>query len=247
MDMTTSIYKDNEQANTPLFPTPLDAAYFHSLEDYTAYSALVRKITRPAKQPAPIAYEITKDIGLIHQYCILREEMFKKVWGLSHFKPGKDLFDDISDIAVAKMGLQCIGGGRVTFSTAQKLPMESDNFILADAVPDLNLHEYNYCEVTRIAALPDFASDHILSQLIGTVLQKAIDEKCKYGFFISPLTMIRANRRAISHIGYKLNTRYDVQIPDREDYEGIKMYLSYIDYDKATKTVAAAVDDMAMA
>ena len=228
--MTTLMFDNAKVKDQPVYK--IDDVFFNSLEEMSAYSDLVRKMVRPHRKTQPVSFEFTRDEGLLQQYCILREEMFKKVWDLSHFKAQKDKIDDISHIIVAKQGLQCVGGGRITLSTPaarQKLPMEGSDFTLESGLHDLKLSECSYAEVTRIAVLSEYSKDNVITQLIDRIILKIISEQCKFLFFISPMTMTRTHRRVVNNLGYTLTTRKDVIIPDREEYEGIRMFLSYID------------------
>ena len=246
--MKATTHDDTNQQTKSLVIASLDDSTFDSLAHYTSYSDLIRKLTKPVKPQMQIEYDITDDIGLIHQYCILREEMFKRIWNLKHFTAEKDNIDEISDIIVARQGLQCIGGGRATFTTMQKrqkLPLEQlGDFSLAAALPELNLAACSYYEVTRIAVLPEFSKESVPSELIGRLILQSIAKGCQYGFFISPLAMTRTHRRVINQLGYTLTTRRDIEIPDREEYEGIKMFLSYVDQTEyvAKQDVAAAAE-----
>lgn len=204
----------------------------YSGENYGVYSDLARRMASVPKAPQEIVYEVTKDAGMIHQYCVLREEMFRRIWSLEHFSAERDAVDDNSDIMIARQGRQCIGGGRATYSTVQKrqrLPLESDDFTLANVLPELRLNACNYYEVTRVAVLPEFAKDNVVLELIGRILSRSIGERASYCFFISPMTMTRTHRRVVNRLGYTLTTRQDIEIPDREEYEGIRMHLSYVD------------------
>lgn len=230
--MNDAVLKETKQAEAAFESAVMDSSYFASLDDYSAYSDMVRKMTKLSERSSEVAYEFTTDVALLHQYCILREEMFKKVWDLEHFKAQKDAIDEISDIVVARKGNQCIGGGRVTFSTPhkrQKLPMESEHFSLVNALPDFSLSEHSYAEVTRIAVLSEFSKDNVIVELTNRVILRIIAEGCKYLFFISPMSMTRTHRRVVNQLGYVLTTDKSVIIPDREEYEGIQMFLSYID------------------
>jgi hypothetical protein len=220
------------QEEDAIVANSIGSEYFDSLENYSSYSDLVRKMSKISDAPKHVNYEFTEDAGLLHQYCILREEMFKKVWDLSHFKAQKDSIDDISTIMVARQGKHCVGGGRITFSTPhkrQKLPMESEQFTIEHALKSFKLEECSYAEVTRIAVLSEFSKDNVLVEMVGRIITKIIDEGCHYLFFISPMSMTRNHRRVVTQLDYHLVTDKSVVIPDREEYEGIQMFLSYID------------------
>ena len=97
-------------------------------------SSLARKALRSARLKAPVRFEFTHDSGLVHQYCTMRENMFISVWGLKHFSGVKDRFDDVSQLMVARKGLQVIAGGRLTISTPSRrlaMPMEGADLELS--------------------------------------------------------------------------------------------------------------------
>jgi hypothetical protein len=207
-------------------------SFFSSIGQYTSYSDLVRRMSRVSAAPRPIEYEFTTDPGYIHQYCILREEMFKKVWDLSHFSAQKDEIDDNSHILVARQGLHCVGGGRLTLTAPnhrRRLPMEGGDFNLLDAMPQFDLAGKSYAEITRIAVLSEYSKDNVIAELIDRLILKIMEEGGEYLFLISPASMTRNHRRVGATLGYSLITDYSVKIPEREEYEGIKMYLSYLD------------------
>ncbi len=229
--MTTRLNEDNSLAETNARNNEASMAFSY-IDDYVACSDLSRRMARIPKEQSKITYEFTHDEALLHQYCLLREEMFKKIWSLENFHASKDVVDDISEIIIARQGLQCVGGGRATFSTEQErqlLPLEADGFSLVEALPELMLDRCNYYEVTRIAVLSEFNKNNVPMELIGRLIKLSIEKECSYGFFISPLTMTRTHRRVINALGYNLTTRRDIELPDREEYEGIKMYLSCVD------------------
>lgn len=195
-------------------------------------SYLARRMMKAAKPQQPVVYEFTTDPGLLHQYYRLREDMFISVWGLKNFSGAKEPCDDISEIMVARQGLQCIAGGRLTISSPYNphvLPMEKDDFRLADLLPDLNLGRRTYGEFSRLAILPEFRAGNVFPEIARRFIRKAIAEGVEYAFNIAPVPLARNYRHAVQLFGVQWDIRTDVPVPDREEYEGIKMVLSVMD------------------
>ena len=193
-------------------------------EDY-----LARKANRSAELRKELSYDITSDSALLHQYYRLREEMFISVWGLEHFSGAEDSFDKHSSFIIARQGHQCVGGARITVSnTAHRsaLPMEKNDFVLKDLLPELSLDSCAYGEISRLAILPDFRKGQILPEMLRRAIRWGIAEGLQYAFTLSPVALARNYRQLgqVFGIDWKIS---DIAIPQREEYEGIKMVLSY--------------------
>lgn len=219
---------------------------------------LTQRFSRPNKTLEHVVYEMTRDAGLLHQYYMLREEMFISVWGLKRFSGRKDVFDDASDVMVARIGQHCIAGCRLNFSYPRvglPLPMEKEDFSLASILPALHLEKETYVEVSRMAILPEFQNSLAMLELSRQLLKRAADKKARYAFTLAPVPLARNYRRAAHLFGLKWEILEHIEIPDREEYEGIKMVLSMLDlgpvYRPKEKTKAKAakkkVDAPAMA
>lgn len=195
-------------------------------EDY-----LLRQFARPSRAPEKITYELTHDAGLIYQYYRLREEMFISVWGLEHFSGQKDAFDDDSDIIVARMGNHCIGGCRLTFSDGNKrLPMEKDDLTIAQCFPELPLGDgITYLEVSRLAILPDYQSGAAMLELTREMFKRAAEKGARFAFAIAPAPLARSYRKTTIAFGGPVWAISKYAVPDREEYEGIKMVLLTMD------------------
>lgn len=195
-------------------------------------SNLVRKTLRSARLKDPIVYEFSKDSGLIHQYCSMREAMFISAWGLKNFSGMKDRFDEISEVMVARKGLQVVGGGRLTISTAalrSEMPMEGPDFKLVDAFPELNLEQHTYGEFSRLAILPEFRAGSIFPEMSKRFIRKAVSEGLDYTFNMAPLPLARSYRLSMQMLGLNWKICSNVVVPDRESFEGIKMVVSVMD------------------
>lgn len=193
---------------------------------------LTRKFSRPQREPEHIVYEMTQDPGYLHQYFLLRKQMFIHIWGLEHFDGTKDEYDDQSDIMVARRGNHVIGGCRLTFHNAHassRLPMEKDDFSLPVQLPALALGEVPYVEISRMAILPEFQNSVVLLELSRQLLKRGAELKARYAFTLAPVMLARNYRKAASLFGLKWEIKNDIKVPDREEYEGIKMVLSMLD------------------
>lgn len=192
---------------------------------------LTRKFLRPAHNLENVIYELTRDPGLLHQYYLLREQMFIRVWELSNFCGKHDEYDDISDIMVARIGNQVIGGCRLTFShpaNPRRLPMEK-SFLLSDLVHDLPLEDVIHVEISRMAILPEFQNSLAMLEISRQLLKRGADKKARFAFTLAPLQLARNYRKAASLFGLNWEICNGIEIPDREEYEGIKMTLSMLD------------------
>lgn len=207
---------------------------------YNAFpdSRLARRTLR-SMQPSPnVSYEFTEDAGLIHQYCILREQMFIKVWGLQHFCGKKDKFDDVSHIIIGRRGLQVIGGGRLTVSSPamrRQLPMEGADLNLQALFPELDLQSHTYGEYSRLAILPEFRGGAVFMEGTRRFLRRTVAEGVEFAFNMAPLPLARTYRQALMSMGLNWQIRSDIVVPDREEFEGIKMVISVMDLRRAKK------------
>lgn len=192
---------------------------------------LTRKFLRPAHNLESVVYELTRDPGLLHQYYQLREQMFISVWGLDNFSGKEDEFDSKSDIMVARLGNQVIGGCRLTFSHPNhplRLPMEKE-FIISDLLPELPLEDCIHVEISRMAILPEFQNSLAMLEISRQLLMRGAQQKARYAFTLAPVPLARNYRKAAYLFGLNWVIRNDVVIPEREEYEGIKMVLSMLD------------------
>jgi len=192
---------------------------------------LTRRFLRPAHRLENITYELTRDPGLLHQYYLLREQMFISVWGLANFSGMKDEYDDESDVMVARLGNQVVGGCRLTFSrpdSPRRLPMEKA-FLICDLLPELPLEDCIHVEISRMAILPEFQNSLAMLEISRQLLKRGADQKARYAFTLAPVPLARNYRKAAHLFGLNWVIRNDVVIPEREEYEGIKMVLSMLD------------------
>ncbi len=97
---------------------------------------------------------LTRDARLLAAFYTLREDTFRRELGIADFDGGEDRWDACSDTLLVLRDNQCIGGARVTLSTATQrrlLPLEEAGLDLAAHLPELALAEHGYAQVTRLA------------------------------------------------------------------------------------------------
>lgn len=191
-----------------------------------------QRFARLTRAPQAVECEISWDAGLLHQYYRLREDMFISLWGLQNFSAEEDAFDEISDIVIARMGRQCVGGSRLTFkepSLGNLLPMEGDDFMLADVLPELPIADTRCVEVSRLAILPEFQNSSVMLDLTRQMIKRSMEKQAFYAFNLAPVPLARSYRKTVQLLGVKWNILNRIAVPDREEYEGIKMVLSIMD------------------
>lgn len=191
-----------------------------------------------AAMPLPVEYQFSTDPALLHQYYHLRTRMFISVWGLKDFDAAEDFYDPISDILIARQGKLCVGGARLTFSYPGKrvvMPMEAAGFQLSELLPELDLEHRSYGECSRMAVLPEFRTKEMAFQLRYQLIKQCLRRNADYAFWIAPLPQARNYRQTCVNLGLGCSIRTDVTVPDREEYEGIKMYLVLLDFTGAKR------------
>jgi len=166
-------------------------------------SSFIRRFSRTPLSQEPIVYEFTNDRALLHQYYRLREIMYRKVFKTElKFVGEEDLHDKISHTLIARRGKLCIGGCRLTIREGDEnflLPMETPNFKLRDAFPNLPLTKLRHGEISRFAVLDeDDDKFDVMYTLYQLIAEKSKDAEVGAVFYKAPLPMSR-NWRKIGH------------------------------------------------
>ncbi|NBX03212.1 MAG: hypothetical protein EBR02_03955 [Alphaproteobacteria bacterium] len=201
-----------------------------SLEVELSEELLARKFLRPANRLHDVVYEVTNDVGYLHQYYLLRGEMYVRSFGSSHYCGSADSYDEISDIVIARIGNQVIGGCRMTYchpASPRRLPMEKA-LVLGDYFPELPLQDVIHLEISRMAILPEFQNSLAMIEIIRQMFKRAADMKARFAFAISPLAFARNYRKAVALFGLDWQIRRDIEVP-ADDYDGLRMVMSVID------------------
>lgn len=184
-----------------------------------------------ALQGEAVVYEFSKDKALLHQYYELRHKMYTNMWNLEHFEGGEDFYDSCSEILIARLGKLCVGGARITVKKPDiRLPMEGDDFNLEALLPEYDLKHNTYAECSRLAMLPQFRDGDNITDMYATLNAKGVSMGVRYAFAIAPISQARGYCMMHHRMGihtYKLLKH--VAVPDRPEFEGIRMCLSMLD------------------
>jgi GNAT superfamily N-acetyltransferase len=189
-------------------------------------SPMFDRFRRPIREDQEIEYEFTQDLGYIHQYCLMREQMYIAVWGLKHFDGKEDAFDHKSAIIIARKDRFCIAGARIVEKRRNELlPMEHDGFVLQDMLPEFDLKNKRYVEASRLAVLPDYQRTEVSMNLVRWCLLHAISRGADYMFGIAPYVQARNNQMLARHFGLESQILRHIDVPDCPGFEGIKMVM----------------------
>lgn len=177
-----------------------------------------------------VTCEFTRDVALLHQYDALRE---RAMFAANEVSPS--IRDEHSQVIVARAGLLCVGGGKLTLSSPaaqHSLPMEKHGFKLAQLFPALDLLEVCYGEISDVATLEEFERGAALDGIVQGIVKMAALEKADYLFSLTNLPQARLLQYQLHKIGVNCDIRHSAPIPDCEDFEGVKMVLSVMDMAK---------------
>lgn len=190
-------------------------------------SYLERRMSRPRKAVKLVSYEFTRDPGLLHQYYLLRN-----AGNALKSSALEDAYDNDSHIMVARQGLHCIAGARLTISAPgarARLPMEKGNPVVQRLALELHLSQRTYGEFSGMAVLPDLQDGIVFPEMMRRMIRRAIAEGVEYIFNIAPASQARYYRQTMQVFGLKWEFRDAIDVPESEAYEGSRMMLSMLD------------------
>lgn len=194
---------------------------------------LEQRFQRRFNPHTDVVLEFTHDPVLLQQYYALRTRIYVQKWGLEHFPDGPDEFDNRGMILVARKDKLVVAGVRMLIRSPRSnkpLQIEADGIDLRHELPELNLEKVSYCELSRFARLPEYRGGDFAIQINRALKRKAIAHGVKYGFMLSPRSQARSYRLINQHEGEEYVICDHVPIPDHDDFEGIRMMLSYFVY-----------------
>jgi len=197
------------------------------LQDAQGY--LIHRFSKIPKPQEPLVLEFTTDKALLHQYYLLRDQMFTRFIKGYSGDTGQNVYDKISEVLVARRGNLVIGGCRLTVRDGDEsflLPMESKEFKLKEHFSDLPLNRERHCVISKFAILEEHKERDLLYGLCKAAFDKTIAMGVHYGFACTRYEMARNWRRIASLIGIK-NTRIceEVKIPESENFPGQRLYM----------------------
>ena len=188
-----------------------------------------------------LTYRFTSNPYFINKYIELRKSLYrqdKKFLGFRIFDyaEAEDYFTDDSKMLIVLNNDTCVGGARLTLSTKKNriiLPLEKDiqpppgkkTFSLLKKFPEMKLQSHSYGEFNRIVLLPKYRAGIYSEQMFQCILQESLNLGLDYLFGIGDAIRARRYKQIYSKLGYKVNIYSDIEVPNKIEYEGLKMYL----------------------
>jgi hypothetical protein len=197
-----------------------------------------------------IHYEMrfTRNQELIAQYKHLRKQLYSidpRFVGFRIFNEihAEDYEDQDDQMLILYNGDQCYGGACLRISTPTKpvildlendiLPAQGkDSFSLKDSCQEMELNHYSYAEFNRIVLHPALRKGVATKNIFQAVLNRCLEYRIRYMFGIGDKTRTRLYRQVYKGLGLDSHICDNVDIPLKEEYEGIKMYLLAADLKK---------------
>lgn len=191
----------------------------------------------------PLSYEMrfTRDRDLIAQYKLLRKQLYyvdPRFVGFRIFNElcAEDYEDENDQMLILHNGNQCYGGACLRISTPDKpimLDLEQDilpqpgkdSFSLKEQFPEMDLDKYTYAEFNRIVLHPALRKGEATRSIFQAVLERCVDYRVRYMFGIGDKVRTRLYRQVYRGMGLDSYICDSLDIPLRDEYEGVKMYL----------------------
>lgn len=216
----TNLVENSEIKSTP--------DYLENAQEYLAH-----RFGRPQKQKDPVVFQFTTDKALLHQYYLLRDQMFKRFIKDYSGDTGADIYDKISEILVAVRGNLVIGGCRVTVREGDEnflLPMETKDFKIKEHFPELPLNTERHCVVSKFAILEEHKENELLYGLCKAVFNKTVSLGVHYGFACTRYELARNWRRIATIMGAtKTKICEEIEVPESNSFPGQRLYMVYSD------------------
>lgn len=178
-----------------------------------------------------LIYEFSNDPNLLAPYYRIREECYKEVWGLKIFSGAEDEFDRRGHILIVRNGNEVVGGGRLVLRSAfssNRLPMETENFLLHKVLPLTENENAIFGEIGRIAIIPEYRGKKTAKIGFYLVLQAQLHH-CRYLTTVAPKGQAEKYRDIAGQFGVKIQIFEDVAIADHPYYNNIDMKLLLCD------------------
>lgn len=206
----------------------LSGHYIFNRELEDAY--LAKRFGTPDKFAHNISYEFTTDPESLQQYYNIREFAYKETLGVQGFSGQEDELDKHSYILVVKSGNTVIGGARLTVSSPEKpqiMPLEENGFDIKEHFPQLDFTKLKYCEMSRLALLPEFRNNVIAEQIHKEFVKICERENIDVGFARTTPLQQRRTKTIFKNLGFEMVIRRDIKL---DPYEHLEMQFSCVDF-----------------
>jgi hypothetical protein len=215
-------------------PQQIQKDEYESLNFFSTLQTIATKREfNPYAKGEPVVYEFTDDPALLHQYYMLREERYRRVFNLKDFNGGEDHYDKLSHTLIARRGRLCLGGCRLTIREGDetwRLPTEVDDYIFRDLFPELSLDKLRHAEISRFVVMEDSSEEDVVYGLSKAMYNKVTNSNIHYLFVSSTYSMARNWRMVSNSFGVKTTRIVNgIHPPDKVLGEDIKWYLTLSD------------------
>ncbi len=212
----------------------------------TAQDRLINRFKRQVRENEPVVFEFTNDKELMHQYYLLREQMFWRNAKYLDEKGIDDVYDKISEILVARRGNQVIGACRLTFREADEeflLPMETETFKLRNLFPNLPLDKERHAVISKFAILEEHRAHEILYGLCKILFDRVISYDAYYVFARAENYALGRNWRLIANSFGARHTKIceDIAVSENPNVPGVRRYLTFSDLSDLCQSVRPRV------
>ncbi len=185
-----------------------------------------------------IYYTWDPDSVHIEEYLKIRQDTYAQYLGLESYPYIEDVDSRSRSLLAVKSG-HCIGGVRITVGNDIKpalLPLEDKRFKLRNLLPEIDFDSCNYAEASRLAFLPEYRTGRQTTALFNEVIKKCKELNVEYLFATTRKTHAMRYRIICKYLGgIKYDFREDIDVPDKEVYGGVRMYLSIMSFNENIK------------
>ena len=179
------------------------------------------------------------DSGLLRQYFDLRRKSYEEDKAMhGHFNEGKpDCYDFMSSHMLGLKDGTVIGGGRLTFSTPERMPLPSEapKFKFSYIYPEVDLHNLSYGEIHRFVVASKYRNVSFFTLGLFWCIVLELAKYSTYWFAPSIPVKARLYRRIARKLGLDLFICKGLAFV-REKYSNIELDLMVVNSEQgATK------------
>jgi Acetyltransferase (GNAT) domain len=158
-------------------------------------------------------------------YYEIRSDCYRSDLGIKDIAAEADHFDNIATTYIVKKSGKIIGGARTIHSKPDafhRLPLEESGFSLDEAMPRLQLRTKSYCEISRLAILPEYRAPAVIEYLVRFMFAFLEYHDTHYLFTNSPLVQARTYRKITNGLGYNYAILTDLEMPVQTVYSALQ-------------------------
>ncbi len=191
-----------------------------------------------------LVYEFTTNPDLLDQYTKLRQSLYPtddKFKGFRTFGylPEEDYKKEQGKMLIVRKGNVVVGGAGLVISSPNErallpleqniLPINGRQFLLRRQFPNMRLENYSYGEFNRIVLLPEYRTGIYTKTIFKKMLIESERLGLRYLFGMGDRVRARLYKKLYGNFGLNVNICWDIDVPQKDDYENIKMYIMTMD------------------